>query len=87
MYSCRTRRPVSYLVHQVFLGDLDHVLLHSVAVALVGNLLGHQLLQDKQQQLVVISPERQVACERLEDNRQQSVNPKTKKKQEFGKEK
>lgn len=76
MPDIHTRQSISYLVHQVFLWDLDDVLLHSVAVALVGHLLGHQLLQDKQQQFVVVSPERQVTCKRLRENRQPSENPK-----------
>lgn len=56
-----------YLVRQVFLWDLDDVLLGSVSVALVGNLLSHQLLQDEQQQLVVVSPEGQVPCKCLKE--------------------
>lgn len=72
---------VSYLVHQIFLWDLDDVLLHSIAVALVRHLLSHQLLQDKQQQLVVVSLESQVACKCLEENRHPSVKPKTNKKE------
>ena len=56
---------VCYLVHQVFLGDLDGVLLGAVAVPLIGHVLGHQLLQDEEQQLVVVTTEGQVAGERL----------------------
>lgn len=81
-YGRKTHHPVSYLVYQVLLWDLDDVLLHSVAVALVGHLLGHQLFQDKQQELVVVSPESQVACKCLVENRYQSVQPKTNKRKE-----
>lgn len=54
-----------YLVHQVLLGDLNGVLLGPVAVPLVHHLLCNQLLQDEQQQLVVVSLEREVAGEGL----------------------
>ena len=58
----------TYLLLQVLLGDLDDVALRSVSVPLIGHLLGHQLLQDEQQQLVVVALERQVARKRLQTN-------------------
>ncbi len=54
-----------YLVHQIFFRNLDGVLLGSVTVALIRDLLGNQLLQDEEQQLVVISSECQIPCKRL----------------------
>ena len=59
-----------YLILQVFLCDLDGVVLDSVSVPLVGDLLGNQLLQDEEQQLVVVSAEGQVASERLDRDKQ-----------------
>lgn len=53
---------------QVFLRYLDGVVLDSVSVPLVGDLLGHQLLEDEQQQLVVVPAEGQVAGKRLDRN-------------------
>lgn len=54
-----------YLVMQVFLCDLDGVVLDSVSVPLVGDLLGHQLFEDEEQQLVVVPAEGQVTGKRL----------------------
>lgn len=54
-----------HLVLQLLLWDLDGVVLDAVAVPLVRHLLGHQLLEDEEQQLVVVSAEGQVAGERL----------------------
>lgn len=50
---------------EIFLRDLDGVVLNAVSVPLVGHLLGHQLLKDEEQQLIVVSAEGQVAGERL----------------------
>lgn len=61
--------PCPYLVHQVLLGHLDRVLLGPEAVALIRHLLGHQLLQDEEQQLVVVPAERQVAGKSLRRER------------------
>lgn len=63
-----------YLILQVLLCDLDGVVLDSVSVPLVGDLLGNQLLQDEEQQLVVVSAEGQVASERLDRNKQHRLN-------------
>lgn len=57
---------------QVLLGDLDGVVLGSVAAPLIGHLLGHQLFEDEEQQLVVVPAERQVTGERLKTNRRVS---------------
>lgn len=65
----RASLPVVYLIVQVFLWDLDGVVLDSVSVPLVRDLLGHQLFEDEQQQLVVVSAEGQVAGERLRGNK------------------
>lgn len=54
-----------HLVLQLLLWDLDGVVLDAVAVPLVCHLLRHQLLEDEEQQLVVVSAEGQVAGERL----------------------
>lgn len=62
-----------YLVLQVFLRYLDGVVLDSVSVPLVGDLLGHQLLKDEEQQLVVVSAEGQVTSECL--HRETETNP------------
>lgn len=59
----------SYLILQVLFCDLDGVILDSVSVPLVGHLLGHQLFEDEEQQLVVVSAEGQVSSERLDRNR------------------
>lgn len=61
--------PRPYLVHQVLLGHLDCILLGPEAVALIRHLLGHQLLQDEEQQLVVVPAERQVAGKSLRRER------------------
>lgn len=58
-----------YLFLQVLLCDLDGVVLDAVPVPLIRHLLGHKLLQDEQQQLVVVSAESQVPGERLENKR------------------
>ena len=74
-----TTPPCSYLVHQVLLGNLDRVLLGPKAVALICHLLGHQLLQDEQQQLIVVPAERQVAGEclrRQQVSLQQGLRPR-----------
>lgn len=55
-----------HLLVQVLLWDLHGVILSSVSVPLVGHLLGHQLFQDEEQQLVVVPAEGQVAGERLD---------------------
>lgn len=62
-----------HLVVQFLLWDLDGVVLDSVSAPLVGDLLGHQLLQDEQQQLIVVPAERQVAGKRLA-NKQEPEN-------------
>lgn len=54
-----------YLILKIFFWDLDGVVLDSVSVPLVGDLLGHQLFEDEEQQLVVVSAEGQIAAERL----------------------
>lgn len=54
-----------YLILKIFFWDLDGVVLDSVSVPLVGDLLGHQLFEDEEQQLVVVSAEGQIAGERL----------------------
>lgn len=60
-----------YLFLQVFLWYLDGVVLDSVSVPLVGDLLGHQLLQDEEQQLVVVPAEGQVTGKRLDGKNRQ----------------
>lgn len=54
-----------YLILKIFFWDLDGVVLDSVSVPLVGDLLGHQLFEDEEQQLVVVSAEGQIAGECL----------------------
>lgn len=54
-----------YLILKIFFWDLDGVVLDSVSVPLVGDLLSHQLFEDEEQQLVVVSAEGQIAGERL----------------------
>lgn len=54
-----------YLILKIFFWDLDGVILDSVSVPLVGDLLGHQLFEDEEQQLVVVSAEGQIAGECL----------------------
>lgn len=62
---------------QVFLRYLDGVVLDSVSVPLVGDLLGHQLLEDEQQQLVVVPAEGQVTGKRLDRNTNNTSLDKT----------
>lgn len=63
------RTSSQYLIMQIFLGDLDGVVLDSVSVPLVRDLLGHQLLEDEKQQFVVVPAERQIAGKCLERNK------------------
>ena len=46
-----------YLIDQVFLRHFDGILLGPVAIPLIHNLFRHELFQDEQQELIVISPE------------------------------
>lgn len=69
-----------YLILKIFFWDLDGVVLDSVSVPLVGNLLGHQLFEDEEQQLVVVSAEGQIAGERL--SRQKILDEVSKHNQE-----
>lgn len=50
---------------QILFGYLNSVITRSIPAPLVGNTLSRQLLEDKQQQLVVVFAVRQVASERL----------------------
>ena len=43
-----------HLFSKLFFGDFNDLLLCAVAVPVVGPVLTHQLLQDKEQQLVVV---------------------------------
>lgn len=58
-----------YLILQVFLWNLDGVILDSVSAPLVGDLLRYQLFEDEEQQLIVVPTEGQVTSKRL-DNKQ-----------------
>lgn len=65
----------SYLVLEVLLCDLHRVVLNSVPTPLVRRLLGHQLFEDEEQQLVVVPAEGQISSEGL------PVQKKRKKKE------
>lgn len=68
-----------YLILQVLFWYLDGVVLDSISVPLVGDLLGHQLFEDEEQQLVVVSAEGQVTSERLHRNTVDLINIKIRK--------
>lgn len=55
----------SYLILEVLLGNLHRVVLNAVATPLVRRLLGHQLFEDKEQQLVVVPAEGQISSKGL----------------------
>lgn len=57
-----------YLILQVFLWYLDGVVLDSVSAPLVGDLLGYELFEDEEQQLIVVPTEGKVASKRLDRN-------------------
>lgn len=61
-----------YLILQVFLWNLDGVILDSVSAPLVGDLLRYQLFEDEEQQLIVVPTEGQVTSKRL-DNKQTKI--------------
>lgn len=55
----------SYLILEVLLGNLHRVVLNAVAAPLVCRLLGHQLFEDEEQQLVVVPTEGQISSKGL----------------------
>lgn len=59
-----------YLILQVFLWNLDSVILDSISAPLVGDLLCYQLFENEEQQLIVVSTEGQITSKRLDKNRQ-----------------
>lgn len=56
----------SYLILKVLLWNLHRVVLDAVAASLVRRLLGYQLFEDEEQQLIVVPAEGQISSKGLQ---------------------